>query len=220
MTNNRLLKGFEVELFTGHPDGRNVGIAAEASQELAGFVTEPDHRNLEYITAPQSDYGPLTEALLAPRRTLRTWLQPRGLTLLPGSTLSLGDTTRFERSDPSNPYHDLIEATYGTDVVTASIHINLGIESPQDLFKALRLVQLRVAGVAREQAVVERQRVLVELLDDERLGGRAHRLVRRRPARGARRAARQERLRHVPAAPARRPDETPPEAASDRATGA
>ena len=145
MTKDRLLKGFEVELFTGHPDGRNVGIAAEASQELAGFVTEPDHRNLEYITAPQSDYGPLTEALLAPRRTLRTWLQMRGLTLLPGSTLSLGDTTRFERSDPSNPYHDLIEATYGTDVVTASIHINLGIESPQDLFKALRLVRCEAA---------------------------------------------------------------------------
>ena len=145
MTNDRLLKGFEVELFTGRRDGRNVGIAATAKQELEGFVTEPDHRNLEYVTAPESNYEPLTEALLAPRRSLRTWLQSRDLTLLPGSTLSLGDATRFERSDPSNPYHDLIEATYGTDVVTASIHINLGIENPQELFQALRLVRCEAA---------------------------------------------------------------------------
>ena len=145
MTKDHLLKGFEVELFTGRRDGRNVGIAATAKQELEGFVTEPDHRNLEYVTAPESDYGPLTEALLSPRRTLRTWLQSRDLTLLPGSTLSLGDATRFERSDPKNPYHDLIEATYGTDVVTASIHINLGIENPEALFQALRLVRCEAA---------------------------------------------------------------------------
>ena len=145
MTKDHLLKGFEVELFTGRHDGRNVGIAATAKQELEGFVTEPDHRNLEYVTAPESDYGPLTEALLSPRRTLRTWLQSRDLTLLPGSTLSLGDATRFERSDPKNPYHDLIEATYGTDVVTASIHINLGIENPEALFQALRLVRCEAA---------------------------------------------------------------------------
>ena len=145
MTKDHLLKGFEVELFTGRRDGRNVGISATAKQELEGFVTEPDHRNLEYVTAPESDYGPLTEALLSPRRTLRTWLQSRDLTLLPGSTLSLGDATRFERSDPKNPYHDLIEATYGTDVVTASIHINLGIENPEALFQALRLVRCEAA---------------------------------------------------------------------------
>lgn len=145
MTTNRLLKGFEVELFTGRSNGHNVGIAATASRELEGFVTEPDHRNLEYVTAPESAYGPLPEALLAPRRALRAWLQSRNLTLLPGSTLSLGDTTRFERSDPSNPYHDLIEATYGTDVVTASIHINLGIDDPAALFQALRLVRCEAA---------------------------------------------------------------------------
>ena len=145
MTKDHLLKGFEVELFTGRRDGRNVGIAATAKQELEGFVTEPDHRNLEYVTAPESNYEPLTEALLAPRRSLRTWLQSRDLTLLPGSTLSLGDATRFERSDPKNPYHDLIEATYGTDVVTASIHINLGIENPEALFQALRLVRCEAA---------------------------------------------------------------------------
>lgn len=64
MTLNRLLKGFEVELFTGRPDGRNVGIAARAKQELQGFVTEPDHRNLEYVTDPQAEYAGISEALL------------------------------------------------------------------------------------------------------------------------------------------------------------
>ena len=145
MTRNRLLKGFEVELFTGRADGRNVGVAARAKRELQGFVTEPDHRNLEYVTDPLADYDAISEALLSPRRLLRRWLMEQGLTLLPGSTLSLGDTSRFERSDPDNAYHSLIEATYGTDVVTASIHINLGIENPDDLFAALRLVRCEAA---------------------------------------------------------------------------
>ena len=145
MSSDRLLKGFEVELFTGREDGRNVGVAARAKQELTGFVTEPDHRNLEYVTAPQADYEGLSEALLSPRRQLRRWLMDQDLTLLPGSTLSLGDTQRFERSDPNNPYHALIEATYGTAVVTASVHINLGIDDPNDLFAALRLVRCEAA---------------------------------------------------------------------------
>ncbi|WP_413324449.1 glutamate--cysteine ligase [Synechococcus sp. MIT S9503] len=145
MTRNRLLKGFEVELFTGRPDGRNVGIAARAKRELQGFVTEPDHRNLEYVTDPLANYDAISEALLSPRRRLRHWLMEQGLTLLPGSTLSLGDTTRFERSDPDNAYHSLIEATYGTAVVTASIHINLGIEDSDELFAALRLVRCEAA---------------------------------------------------------------------------
>ena len=85
------------------------------------------------------------EALLSPRRKLRRWLMDQDLTLLPGSTLSLGDTQRFERSDPNNPYHALIEATYGTAVVTASVHINLGIDDPNDLFAALRLVRCEAA---------------------------------------------------------------------------
>ena len=145
MTASLLLKGFEIELFTGNPTGENVGIAAEAAQALEGFVTEPDNRNLEYITAPESNYAPLSEALLAPRRQLRRWLDARSLTLLPGSTLSLGDPNRFERSNPDNAYHSLIEATYGTRVVTASIHINLGIDDTSALFTALRLIRCEAA---------------------------------------------------------------------------
>ena len=145
MTQKLRLKGFEVELFTGRCTGENVGVAELVKRDLSEFCVEPDHRNLEYITEPETDYGKLKEALLAPRRRLRRWLAERDLTLLPGSTLSLGDTSRFERSNPNDPYHDLIEATYGTTVVTASIHINLGISDPAHLFPALRLVRCEAA---------------------------------------------------------------------------
>jgi len=145
MRKTLLLKGFEVELFTGLFTGEHVGIAAEVTKDLPEFVKEPDHRNLEYITTPERQYGSLKEALLVPRRKLRKWLDSRKLTLLPGSTLSLGDSQKFERSDPSNPYHDLIEETYGTKVVTASIHINLGVKDSGLLFSALRLVRCEAA---------------------------------------------------------------------------
>jgi predicted glutamate--cysteine ligase len=141
LSSSLLLKGFEVELFTGRPDATVVGVAETAAAALSGFVTEPDHRNLEYITPPEADYARQLELLLEPRRRLRQWLAGQGLTLLPGSTLSLGDTHRFERSDPSNPYHDYIEATYGTRVVTASVHINLGMADLETLFAACRLLR-------------------------------------------------------------------------------
>ena len=136
-----LLKGFEVELFTGRPDGTVVGCSAEAAAALEGFVTEPDCRNLEYTTPPEASYSRQLELLLEPRQRLRAWLARRGLTLLPGSTLSLGDSRRFERSDPDNAYHGYIEASYGTRVVTASVHINLGITAMEPLFAACRLMR-------------------------------------------------------------------------------
>lgn len=142
-----MLKGFEVELYTGRADGTAVGCSAEAAAALEGFVTEPDCRNLEYITPPDADYARQLQLLLEPRQRLRRWLASRNLTLLPGSTLSLGNSQRFERSDPANPYHGYIEATYGTKVVTASVHINLGLtadhglEPMTSLFAGLRLMR-------------------------------------------------------------------------------
>jgi predicted glutamate--cysteine ligase len=122
-----------------------VGCAAEAARDLAGFVTEPDQRNLEYTTPPEAGYGRQLALLLEPRQRLRRWLEPRGLTLLPGSTLSSGDSGRFERSDPENPYHTHIERTYGTRVVTASVHINLGMAEMEPLFAGLRLIRCEAA---------------------------------------------------------------------------
>jgi len=145
MSGPLLLKGFEVEMVTGRPDGTVVGCASEAARELDGFVTEPDHRNLEYVTSPEACYGLQLQLLLEPRRRLRAWLATRGLTLLPGSTLSTGDSSRFERSDPENAYHSYIEATYGTRVVTASVHINLGLTDMDALFAALRLLRCEAA---------------------------------------------------------------------------
>ncbi len=145
MSSSLMLKGFEVELYTGRADGTVVGCSAEAAAALDGFVTEPDCRNLEYTTAPAASYREQLELLLEPRRRLRHWLQGRGLTLLPGSTLSTGDSRRFERSNPDNPYHGYIEATYGTRVVTASVHINLGLTDMPALFAACRLVRCEAA---------------------------------------------------------------------------
>ena len=141
MTNLRLLKGFEVELFTGKFSGENVGVASAITQDLTEFVKEPDQRNLEYITVPDQRYSVLKHALLRPRQKLRDWLTHQKLTILPGSTLSLGNTRIFERSDSKNLYHSFIEENYGTNVVTASIHINFGIDNLSLLFAALRLIR-------------------------------------------------------------------------------
>ncbi|WP_269611599.1 glutamate--cysteine ligase [Prochlorococcus marinus] len=141
MSNFMLLKGFEVELFTGTYSGENVGVASAITEDLSDFVKEPDQRNLEYITVPDQRYAVLKHALLLPRQKLRKWLDCQKLTILPGSTLSLGNTKVFERSDSENSYHSFIEKNYGTNVVTASIHINLGIENLSLLFSALRLVR-------------------------------------------------------------------------------
>lgn len=141
MSGPLLTKGFEVEMFTGRRDGVVVGCAAEAAQALEGFVTEPDNRNLEYTTPPEADYAKQLAYLLAPRQLLRRWLAERDLTLLPGSTLSLGDSTRFVRSNPENAYHGSIEELYGTRVVTASVHINLGMRAMEPLFAGLRLLR-------------------------------------------------------------------------------
>ena len=138
-----LSKGFEIEMYTGTPQGEIVGLSDKIVQALDGFVREPDSRNVEYTTAPFCGYDRLLCALLKPRQNLRTYLHTLGdYTLIPGSTMSLGGSDRFCRSDPNNPYHDYIEETYGTKVVTASVHINIGISDPDLLIKTCRLVRV------------------------------------------------------------------------------
>lgn len=138
-----LSKGFEIEMYTGTPAGEIIGFSDRIVKDLDGFVREPDKRNVEYTTAPFCRYEQLLCAIVKPRLKLRDYLKNLGeYTILPGSTLSLGDSRRFYRSDPNNPYHDYIEHTYGTDVVTASIHINIGIDDPEILMQACRLIRL------------------------------------------------------------------------------
>ncbi len=140
-----LLKGFEVELFTGYLTCEHYGISDHVTKVFSDFVKEPDKRNLEYITSPYFDYLTLKDSLLIPRRKLRSWLTNRNLTILPGSTLSLGDSSKFERSDLTSDYHQFIELNYGTKVVTTSVHINLGIKELPELFAALRLIRCEAA---------------------------------------------------------------------------
>ena len=137
-----LSKGFEIEMYTGTPNGDIVGLSDRIVADLDGFVREPDSRNVEYTTEPLYCYDELLCALVRPRRQLRDYLKRQGdYTLIPGSTLSLGGSEVFRRSDPNNPYHDYIENTYGTKVVTASVHINIGISDPELLIRAIRLIR-------------------------------------------------------------------------------
>ncbi len=138
-----LSKGFEIEMYTGTPSGDIVGLSDKITSDLDGFMREPDSRNVEYVTAPFYDYENLLCGLLCPRLKLRKYLQQLGnYTLIPGSTLSLGGSDKFFRSDLNNPYHDYIEQTYGTKVVTASVHINVGISDPEILMRACRVIRL------------------------------------------------------------------------------
>lgn len=138
-----LSKGFEIEMYTGTPEGDVVGLSDKIVADLDGFVREPDSRNVEYTTPPCHRYERLLCDLVRPRARLREYLHRLGnYTLIPGSTLALGDTDRFYRSDPHNPYHTYIEQTYGTRVVTASVHINIGIADPEILMRACRLLRV------------------------------------------------------------------------------
>ena len=138
-----LSKGFEIEMYTGTPQGEIVGLSDRIVADLDGFVYEPDSRNVEYTTAPLCCYDRLLCALVRPRQRLRAYLKRLGdYTLIPGSSLSLGRSDVFYRSDPNNPYHTYIENTYGTNVVTASVHINVGINDPELLMQAIRLIRV------------------------------------------------------------------------------
>uniref|UniRef100_A0A832H243 Glutamate--cysteine ligase n=1 Tax=Oscillatoriales cyanobacterium SpSt-402 TaxID=2282168 RepID=A0A832H243_9CYAN len=138
-----LSKGFEVEIYTSTPEGDVVGLSDKIVSELDGFVREPDSRNVEYTTPPCHRYERLLCDLVRPRFRLRQYLKQLGnYTLIPGSTLPLSGTNHFYRSDPGNPYHSYIEHTYGTRVVTASIHINVGIYDSERLMQACRLIRV------------------------------------------------------------------------------
>lgn len=120
-------KGVETEIIVGDPDGRARGLSPGVADRFDDFDVEPDARNVEHVTEVHSSLAALRADLLEARQRLRRWLaQAHGATLHPGATLSLGDEGRFLRSKPSDPYHSYIERTYGTRVVTASLHVNLG----------------------------------------------------------------------------------------------
>jgi len=139
-----LYKGFEVELFTGSFNS-HIGVSADIEKKFSNFVKEPDNRNVEYITTPEKDYGYLFEKLITPRKNLRQWLNNKGLTIIPSSTLCFKHDIKFQRSDFDNVYHQFIQDNYGTSIATSSVHINIGIDDLDKLFAAIRLIRSEAA---------------------------------------------------------------------------
>ncbi|NJL44865.1 MAG: glutamate--cysteine ligase [Leptolyngbyaceae cyanobacterium SM2_3_12] len=137
-----LSKGFEVEMYTGTPAGEVVGLSDRIVADLDGFVREPDSRNVEYTTPPLCRYEKLLCELVRPRHELRRYLNRLGdYTLIPGSTLAWADGSVLSlRSKQSLPH--LYRADLWHSVVTASIHINIGIADPEVLMRACRLVRV------------------------------------------------------------------------------
>ena len=144
MSQNNLYKGFEVELFTGSLNS-HIGVSADIEKKFSDFVKEPDNRNVEYITTPEKDYKFLYEKLITPRKNLRLWLNNKGLTIIPSSTLCFEHDIQLQRSDIENVYHQFIQDNYGTSIATSSVHINLGIDDLDKLFAAIRLIRSEAA---------------------------------------------------------------------------
>ncbi len=140
MHNDNLFKGFEVELFTGSQN-KHVGVSDDIEKIFSNFVKEPDKRNVEYITTPEKDYINSYKKLLKPRIILRQWLNKRDLTIIPSSTLCFKHDNQFQRSEKNNVYHQFIQDNYGISIATSSVHINIGIDSLDKLFAAIRLVR-------------------------------------------------------------------------------
>ncbi|HVS13344.1 MAG TPA: glutamate--cysteine ligase [Thermoanaerobaculia bacterium] len=141
-----LRKGLEEEVYTGTVDGDVVGLSHRIAADLPGFATEPDSRNVEYTTAPYRDYKLLVDRLMAKRCRLRRYLMDLdAYTLVPGSTLSLETSNEFRLSNHDNLYYRFIAETYGTTVVTASTHINIGIEDAEQLVRAYRVLRSEAA---------------------------------------------------------------------------
>jgi predicted glutamate--cysteine ligase len=142
-----LRKGLEEEVYTGTADGRVVALSPRIAADLPGFATEPDARNVEYVTEPYRDYRRLVDRLMAKRCRLRRYLaELDSYTLVPGGSIPLDAVDEFVLSNHDNPYYLFIRDTYGTRVVTASTHINVGIEDPVELLRACRVLRCEAAS--------------------------------------------------------------------------
>lgn len=142
----QLLKGLEEEVYTGRPDGHVLPLSPQVKAALDGYTTEPDGRNVEFTTAPYRSYRVLIDRLMAKRCALRRYLEAEhGCTLVPGGALALADRDSFYISDPENPYYRYIRDAYGTRVVTASTHINVGVDDAEELLRAWRVLRLEAS---------------------------------------------------------------------------
>lgn len=138
-----LKKGLEVELFAGTKSGDVLPLSSKLKEHFPGFSQEPDQRNFEYTTKPIQDYNILLKEIIEPRIKARKFLKKIGdLTLIPGSTIPLKFKKDFFYSKPEDSYHEFILKTYKTKVITTSLHINIGINDYEKLFKLLCTLRL------------------------------------------------------------------------------
>jgi predicted glutamate--cysteine ligase len=138
-----LLKGFEIEIYTGTPQGEIVELSDQVVANLEGYKQEPDKRIIECITTPLSDYHQVACAILQSYQKLRTFLKSIGnFTLIPGSTLHLEGSDRFYRAKPASDFHSYAVATYGSRLLTCSVHINIGLNDPDLITRAGRLIRV------------------------------------------------------------------------------
>jgi predicted glutamate--cysteine ligase len=113
---------------------------------MPDFHTEPDCRNSEFATEPHTDYEDLLREFMGFRMRLREFIRAEGdYTLVPGGALSLGDTSAFQITDPDNEYYRYIRDAYGTNVVTASTHISVGVEDSEEIIRLYRVLRCEAA---------------------------------------------------------------------------
>jgi len=144
MTYKLLKKGLEIELYGGTKSGEVLPLSSKIIEHFPNYSQEPDQRNFEYCTNPTSSYKELYAEIIEPRIKVRDYLQSldKNLTLIPGSTIPLSFKKEPCYSKPGEPYHKYILETYKTNVITTSIHINIGIDNYEDLFKLLCALRL------------------------------------------------------------------------------
>ena len=147
MTNNLLKKGLEFELYAGTESGKVLPLSTKLKEKFTDFSQEPDERNFEYITQPLSSYKEVFKEITQTKYKIRNFLKELGnnLTLIPGSTIALPFDKTFCRTKLQDPYHEYIANNYKTNVITTSLHINIGIDNYEKLFKLLCALRLDTA---------------------------------------------------------------------------
>lgn len=140
-----LKKGIEVEVFSGTRQGTPADLSPRIvpALESDGFVFESDARHVEYTTPPLTGYDELARAIVQPRLKLRSLLESMGdYVIFPGSTLALPFDQQFHPSLPNNSYYQWVGATFGTDILTSSIHVSVGLDDPNEIIAVTNWLRL------------------------------------------------------------------------------
>ena len=137
-----LLVGLEEEAYGGTRDGKALPLSPKVMASSGEFRCEPDGRNIEFSAGPSRIFPELRKAFVDQRRRLRRHLDELGgYVIVPGATIPMGDTSKFQPVDPGNPYYAHIEQTWGTNVVTAGLHLNVGLEDNEAILRAWRVIR-------------------------------------------------------------------------------